>query len=274
MPGSLEASRSDGAGWSPTHPSSNSSVDRPRRDLAGYVLEIAEPLPGYPGWRLGSASAGGPGETGVEDPHVTDARYPEAWLNDRRVVRLSDAAHRLFVTANAWSASNRTDGFLEVADLALIHGVDPRHQTELVAAGLWTVAVGGLQIMDFHKTQTTKTQLDGLDHKRHQDRERKARERARKRGEPEPDPDDQAHLSRVTSGVTSDVTQRLGQAGQAGQALRQGTNSGGRVDDPRFWKQPQEMAAETVRADCLVCGSPLNAALACQGETTHPSCAA
>ncbi len=202
---------------------------------------------------------------------MTDARYPEAWLNDRRVVRLSDAAHRLFVTANAWSASNRTDGLLEVADLALIHGVDPRHRSELVAAGLWTVVAGGLQIVDFHKIQTTKAQLDGLDHKRHQDRERKARQRARDRGEPEPDPDQHAPLSRVTSAVTSDVTQRLGQAGQA---LRGTTSNGDLTSDPQFWKTPQEMTAEAAPADCSVCGFRLNAALACQGETTHPSCAA
>lgn len=201
---------------------------------------------------------------------MTDARYPEAWLNDRRIVRLSDAAHRLFVTANVWAASNRTDGFIEAADLALIHGVDARHHTELVSAGLWTEVPGGWQIVDFHKTQTTKAQLDGLDHKRHQDRERKARERARKRGEPEPQPPQDEDVSRVTSGVTSDVTQRQGKDRQ-GQASTGSTDKPG---DPRFWKTHEEMAAERKAADCSVCGTPLNAALACEGETTHPSCAA
>ncbi len=168
---------------------------------------------------------------------MTDARYPEAWLNDRRVVRLSDAAHRLFVTALAWSSSNRTDGLIEEADLALIHGVDARHRTELVSAGLWTQVENGWQIVDFHKTQTTKVQLDGLDHKRHQDRERKARERARRRGEPDPDPD----LSRVTSEGTSDVTARVTQ--RQGKD-RQGKASIGTEDlpsDPRYWKRPHEM---------------------------------
>ena len=204
---------------------------------------------------------------------MTDARYPEAWLNDRRVVRLSDAAHRLFVTANAWSASNRTDGFLEAGDLSLIHGIDSRHQTELVSAGLWSEVEGGWQVVGFHKTQTTKAQLDGLDHKRHQDRERKARERARKRGEPESEPDHDGQVSRVTSGVTSDVTQRQGKARQ-GQALTGSTNLQEPKSDPRFWKQPHEMNAEGEAADCTVCGSPLSAALACEGDTTHPSCAA
>lgn len=168
---------------------------------------------------------------------MTDARYPEAWLNDRRVVRLSDAAHRLFVTALAWSASNRTDGFLEEADLALIHGVDPRHHTELVSAGLWVEVENGWQIVDFHKTQTTKTQLDGLDHKRHQDRERKARERARRRGEPDPDPDLSRVTSEGTSALTSDVTQRQGKDRQ-GQAFNGTENL---PSDPRFWKRADEM---------------------------------
>lgn len=201
---------------------------------------------------------------------MTDARYPEAWLNDRRVVRLSDAGHRLFVTATAWSASNRTDGFLEEADVRLIHSVDPRHHTELLSAGLWAEVPGGWQIVDFHKTQTTKAQLEGLDHKRHQDRERKARERARRRGEPDPEPGGDQQASRVTSGVTSDVTQRQGKDRQ-GKAL---TGSTYKQSDPRFWKSPQEMQTVTPATDCTVCGAPLNAALACEGETTHPSCAA
>lgn len=140
---------------------------------------------------------------------MTDARYPEAWLNDRRIVRLSDAAHRLHVTALAWCASNRTDGQLDNLDIKLIHSVDPRHASELVDAELWARTKDGFQIVDFHKTQTTRAQLEGLDHKRHMDRERQARKRARDRGEVEPDPTPPP-VSRVTSGVTSDVTHRQG----------------------------------------------------------------
>lgn len=143
---------------------------------------------------------------------MTDARFPERWLSDRRIIRLSDSAHRLFVTGLAWSASNRTDGLIEAADLPLIHGVDPSRATELTSAGLWKRVTEGWLAVDFRNTQTTRAQLDGLDHKRDMDRERKARERARKKGvgkgkvthvvEP---------MSRVTSTVTSDVTQRQGQ---------------------------------------------------------------
>jgi hypothetical protein len=49
-----------------------------------------------------------------------DARYPERWLNDRRINRLTDQAYRLFVCSLAWCVSNRTDGILEAADLLTI----------------------------------------------------------------------------------------------------------------------------------------------------------
>jgi hypothetical protein len=56
---------------------------------------------------------------------VTDARFPERWLNNRRVLRLSDRAFRLFVISLTWSVSNRTDGELyDDDDLLLIPRVD------------------------------------------------------------------------------------------------------------------------------------------------------
>lgn len=186
---------------------------------------------------------------------MTDARYPEAWLNDRRIVRLSDAGHRLYVTTLAWSCSNRTDGYLEDADLALIHGVDPRHGTELLAAGLWTELPGGWQIVDFHKTQTTKAQLEGLDHKRHMDRERKARERARKRGQPEPEPPEGEEVSRVTSGVTSDVTQRQGKdrQGKASKTSTQEVHASEDYDDDA-WLSGRPIKLDHLPGRCPSCG--------------------
>jgi hypothetical protein len=38
---------------------------------------------------------------------MTDARFPERWLQDRRVLRLSDVGFRLFTLSLAWSVSNR-----------------------------------------------------------------------------------------------------------------------------------------------------------------------
>lgn len=164
---------------------------------------------------------------------MTDARYPEAWLNDRRIIRLSDAAHRLHVTALAWCASNRTDGFLDQLDLKLIHGTDPRHASELVDADLWQGGRDGFQIIDFHKTQTTRAQLEGLDYKRHLDRERKARQRARERGEDDHSP---APMSRVTSGVTSDVTHRQGKD-RTGKAVTESQENNG-IEDTQNLRLP------------------------------------
>lgn len=147
---------------------------------------------------------------------MTDARYPEAWLNDRRVVRLSDAAHRLYVTTLAWCVSNRTDGVIDRSDLALIHGVDPTKADELVAAGLWTQVTDGWRIVDFHKTQTTRAQIDGLDHKRHMDRERKARERARKKCSRQAGPTPRTRGS-VTRDVQRDLGRDVGRDTKAGQ---------------------------------------------------------
>jgi hypothetical protein len=115
---------------------------------------------------------------------VTDSRYPEAWLNDRRILRLSDAAHRLFVVANTWSVSNRTDGELHIDDLPLLPGVDIGYADELAKADLWEKIGDRWLIADFVNVQSTRAQLEGLDHKRLMDRERQARHRQRERDRP------------------------------------------------------------------------------------------
>lgn len=68
---------------------------------------------------------------------MTDARLPERWLNDRRLLKLPDDAFRLFVTALVWSVANKTDGVLLDEELPLIPGTDPRCHAQLVEAGLW-----------------------------------------------------------------------------------------------------------------------------------------
>lgn len=112
---------------------------------------------------------------------MTDARFPERWLTDKRVLRLSDAGHRLFVTAMLWAVSNRTDGWLLGDDLDLMPRVDTSRAEELVDAGLW--AYDGLRwfIVEFDTTQTSKAQLEGLDHRRKLDRERAQRHRDRQK---------------------------------------------------------------------------------------------
>lgn len=112
---------------------------------------------------------------------MTDARLPERWLNDRRMLRLSDAAFRLYATALMWSVSNRTDGVVAEDDLTLMLRVDPGRALELEKHDLWQRDGDGWLISDFADTQTSKAQLDGLDLKRQQDRERAARYRDRRK---------------------------------------------------------------------------------------------
>lgn len=118
---------------------------------------------------------------------VTDARYPARWLNDRRIALLSGDAHKLFVTALALSAENRTDGVLYDDDLLLIPAVDHRLAGDLDKAGLWTRVRDRWLIVDFEATQSTRIQLEAAENARRIDRERKAAERlARKAAKQRP----------------------------------------------------------------------------------------
>jgi hypothetical protein len=109
---------------------------------------------------------------------MTDARFPERWLNDRRVLRLPDAAFRLFVCALAWSVANRTDGYLSDEDLALIPGVDLTAAKALYDAELWWGHMHGAQITEFEDTQTSAAQLEATAiARRASDRKRQARHR-------------------------------------------------------------------------------------------------
>jgi hypothetical protein len=120
---------------------------------------------------------------------MTDARFPERWLNDRRLLRLSDAAFRLFVISLTWSVSNRTDGVLDTGDLTLIPGVNPAAAGELARAGLWMA--GGSPsptaapwlIIEFASTQTSSSELQILTNARRREREKKRRQRARVLGD-------------------------------------------------------------------------------------------
>src|SRR5215213_8723885 len=117
---------------------------------------------------------------------MTDARYPDRWLHDRRLLRLSSDDFRSFLVALVWSVSNRTDGRMDADDLKLIPGFRDESISALTSADLWKYDGDGWQIADFDTTQTSKSQLEGLEHKRRMDRERQARKRARDRGQEPP----------------------------------------------------------------------------------------
>lgn len=109
---------------------------------------------------------------------MTDARFPERWLNDRRVLRLSDVDFRTFVTTLVWSVANRTDGRLEPDDLALLPGARDA-APRLTQAGLWETTNGTVTIIDYDDTQTSSEQFDAIDERRRRDRERKRARRSR-----------------------------------------------------------------------------------------------
>jgi len=114
---------------------------------------------------------------------MTDARFPERWLNDRRIVRLSADGFRLFITALVWSVSNRTDGVIGDDELVLLPNVDPSCADELGKAGMWKRRKDTWLMVDFEATQTTSAQLVGLEHQRAHERDKKARQRAHNRGD-------------------------------------------------------------------------------------------
>jgi uncharacterized protein YdbL (DUF1318 family) len=114
-----------------------------------------------------------------------DARYPERYLTDRRVCRLSDAEHRAYVLALVWSVSNRTDGIIAVEDLeTLPRGVTREMLEGLKRAGLVSEeqVAGDLVwlLTDYAETQTTRAELESLDAARRAKRQDMAERRARK----------------------------------------------------------------------------------------------
>jgi hypothetical protein len=111
---------------------------------------------------------------------MADARFPDRWLSDRRLQRLSDAHFRAFITSLAWAVTNRTDGVIEPEDLALIPNFAPNSIKAFITAGLWTPLTKGWLIADYSATQTTKEQFEAAELARAKDREKKARSRAAK----------------------------------------------------------------------------------------------
>ncbi len=111
---------------------------------------------------------------------MTDARFPDRWLSDRRIMRLTAEHFRSFMTSLAWSVTNRTDGFIHPDDLGLIPHFSAGAPKAFVAAGLWSPLDKGWVITEFQMTQTTREQLAQLDAARVKEREKKARQRAAK----------------------------------------------------------------------------------------------
>lgn len=112
---------------------------------------------------------------------MTDARFPDRWLSDKRLQRLSDGHFRAFITSLTWSVSNRTDGVIEPEDLGLIPNFAANSVQAFVKAGLWQPLEKGWRITDYMTTQTSSEQLVAAEAARAKEREKKARQRAAKR---------------------------------------------------------------------------------------------
>lgn len=115
---------------------------------------------------------------------MTDARFPERYLSDRRVLRLTADEFRGWAFATIWSVSNRTDGVILSDELLLIPFMTAGTAQKLEACGLWEASGGGWVIADFSQAQTSRHELEVLDNARRRDREKKARQRAAKTGAP------------------------------------------------------------------------------------------
>lgn len=111
---------------------------------------------------------------------MTDARFPDRWLSDRRLQRLSDCHFRAFITSLTWSVSNRTDGVIEPEDLGLIPNFASGAVKAFVAAELWQPLDKGWRIAEYAVTQTSRDQLAALEKIRVREREKKARQRAKR----------------------------------------------------------------------------------------------
>lgn len=125
-----------------------------------------------------------------------DSRFPTYYLQDRRVLKATPTAFRLFVIGSAWAVSNMTDGKIPADDFPLIPLAQPHDADELVRLGLWAVTDTGWQITDFLKVQTSAAQMEAaLENRREADRVRQAKARAKRKAaaeEAESTPDNQA----------------------------------------------------------------------------------
>lgn len=116
---------------------------------------------------------------------MTDARYPERWLHDRRFRTLPAEPHVTYVLCLAMAVGNRSEGFVSVDDLAHLRR-SPADAETLVIAGLWDVESDGTgwRVVDFLGTQSTRAELEAADAARAKAREKKAAQRAKKPSAP------------------------------------------------------------------------------------------
>lgn len=176
---------------------------------------------------------------------MTDARFPDRWLSDRRIARLPDSHFRSFVTSLVWSVTNRTDGVIEPDDLALVPNFAKESVKAFVGAGLWEPRQGagrGWQIVDFEVTQTTSAQLQQCEQNRVKERERKARYRAKTAARGHVPRDRDGDVPQDSAGQDRTGKDRQGQArtGQDRPGLGESKISEGVAHSPEFQRRIDE----------------------------------
>jgi hypothetical protein len=139
---------------------------------------VLEAPPFYRRRQNGRAGAAGGGR-------LTDARFPDRWIADKRLQLLSDSHFRSFVMSLIWAVSNLTDGIIEESDLSLIPRFDTTSTGAFVASGLWADReTGGWVITVFESTQTTAADLKAAENARIKQRDKKRRQRENARMSP------------------------------------------------------------------------------------------
>ncbi|MGO2166660.1 hypothetical protein [Corynebacterium casei] len=109
-----------------------------------------------------------------------DSRFPTYYLQDRRVLKATPTAFRLFVIGSAWSVSNMTDGLIPSDDFPLIPLAQTHDADALVSLGLWSKVDAGWRINDFLKIQTSASQMEAsLANRKAADAERQRKKYAR-----------------------------------------------------------------------------------------------
>ena len=184
---------------------------------------------------------------------MTDARFPDRWLNDRRLQGLSDAAFRLYVIGLMWSVSNRSDGAVDHVDVRLMPGVDASRVGDLERVSLWQRQGDSWLIVDFAATQTSARALDQQDSNRARERERKAQERARKKmATPDGHADSPADVHPDAPGQD-----RKGQA-RTGQAVREADGEPGEAPEMSTANVKDSTPAVAVdeHGECRDCRKP------------------
>jgi hypothetical protein len=159
---------------------------------------------------------------------MTDARFPERWLIDRRFSRsrLSGDQFRGYMGMLAWSVSNETDGVVTEADLPeMIQWLDPNDMPVFVTVGLCAPLANGWLIIDFEDTQTSRDELQALKKIRKSGRDRQAKRRAAKA-----DKQDQSRDASRDGHADSHVMSRDKRRDCTGEA-RQGKDRQGRLDE-------------------------------------------